>query len=88
MLDPRERTFWTTTPNHPPATVPPSVRYGSPSDNRLPQNEFTEAEDLGINDMQALPVHGVREVETRETTGIGFISRWGAKAVKLSKTCV
>ncbi|HTS59792.1 MAG TPA: hypothetical protein VMH03_19775 [Terriglobales bacterium] len=63
-LDPKERTFRTRTLNHPPATVPPSVRYGSPSDNGLPQNEFTKAEDLGVNDMQGLPVHGVREVQT------------------------
>ena len=63
-LDPKKRTFWTRTLNHPPATVPPSVRYGSPSDNGLPQNEFTKAEDLGVSDMQGLPVHGVREVQT------------------------
>jgi hypothetical protein len=63
-LDPKERTFWTRTANHPPATVPPSVRYGSPSDNGLPQNEFTKTEDLGVNDMQGLPVRGVREVQT------------------------
>jgi len=49
--------------NHPPATVPPSVRYGSPSDNGLPQNEFTKQEDLGVNEMQGLPVHGIREVQ-------------------------
>jgi hypothetical protein len=50
-LDPKERTFRTMTLNHPPATVPPSVRYGSPSDNGLPQNEFTKEEDLGVNEM-------------------------------------
>jgi hypothetical protein len=63
-LDPKQRTFRTMTLNHPPATVPPSVRYGSPSDNGLPQNEFTKEEDLGVNEMQGLPVHGVREVQT------------------------
>jgi hypothetical protein len=63
-LDSKERTFRTMTLNHPPATVPPSVRYGSPSDNGLPQNEFTKEEDLGVNEMQGLPVHGVREFQT------------------------
>ena len=63
-LDPKKRTFRTRTLNHPPATVPPSARYGSPSDNGLPQNEFTKEEDLGVNEMQGLPVHGVREVQT------------------------
>jgi len=63
-LDPEERTFSTRTINHPPATVPPSVRYGSPTDNGLPQNEFTKEENLGVNDMEGVAVHGVREVQT------------------------
>jgi hypothetical protein len=64
MLNPKERTFWTRTVNHPPSTVPPTVRYGSPADNGLPQNEFTKQEDLGIHQMEGLPVHEVRESQT------------------------
>jgi hypothetical protein len=64
ILNPKEQTFWTMTLNHPPSVVPPSVRYASPTDNGLPQNEFTKEEDLGIHDMEGVPVHGVRESQT------------------------
>ena len=64
LLNPKERTFSTRTLNHPPATVPPSVRYGSPTDNGLPQNEFTKEEDLGVHLVEGLPLHGVRESQT------------------------
>ena len=64
LLNPKERTFSTRTLNHPPATVPPSVRYGSPTDNGLPQNEFTKEEDLGVHLREGLPLHGVRESQT------------------------
>ena len=64
LLNPKERTFSARTLNHPPATVPPSVRYGSPTDNGLPQNEFTKEEDLGVHQVEGLPLHGVRESQT------------------------
>jgi hypothetical protein len=64
MLNPQERTFWTQTVNHPPSAVPPTIPYASPPGDALPQNEFTKQEDLGIHEMEGLPVHGVRETQT------------------------
>lgn len=62
-LNPKDRTFWVGTVNHPPATVPPALLQASPTGNNLPQNEFTKEEDLGVNEMEDLPVHGVREIQ-------------------------
>lgn len=64
MLNPQQQTFWTRMVNHPPSTVPPTVRFGSPATDSLPHNEFTREEDLGIRDMEGLPAHGVRETQT------------------------
>ena len=64
MLYPRNNTFRTATVNHPPSTVPPSVRFGSPAENSLPQNEFTKEEDLGIHEVEGVPARGVRESQT------------------------
>jgi hypothetical protein len=63
-LDPKERTFWTHTVNHPPSTVPPAVRFASPTGDGIPHNEFTKEEDLGIHEMEGLAVRGVREIQT------------------------
>jgi hypothetical protein len=63
-IDPKERTFWTHTVNHPPSTLPPAVRFASPTGDGLPQNEFTKEEDLGIHDIEGLAVRGVREIQT------------------------
>jgi hypothetical protein len=64
MLYPQERTFSTSTVDRPPATAPPAFLYASPTGNSLPQNEFTREEDLGIYEVEGLPAHGVREVQT------------------------
>jgi hypothetical protein len=64
VLYPQGRTFSTSTVDRPPATVPPALLYASPTGNSLPPNEFTKEEDLGIYQMEGLPVHGVREVQT------------------------
>jgi hypothetical protein len=73
MLHPRDHTFSTRTMSHPPSTVPPSVRYGSPTVDSLPKSEFAKEEDLGVRDMESLPVHGVRETQTipAEASGTG-----------------
>ena len=71
MLDPRERTFWSMTVNHPPATVPPRLLYASPTGSTLPPNEFTKEEDLGMREMEGGPVHGVREIQTIPGEGNG-----------------
>jgi hypothetical protein len=71
MLDPAERTFWSMTVNHPPATVPPRLLYASPTGTALPPNEFTKEEDLGMREMEGGPVHGVREIQAIPAEGNG-----------------
>jgi hypothetical protein len=64
MLNPKDRTFWTQTVHHPLATVPPAPRYGSAIEQRLPQNDFTREEDLGVHEIEGLLAHGLRETQT------------------------
>jgi hypothetical protein len=63
MLNPQKRTFWTQTVNRPPATVPPAF-LASPTGDSVPPNEFTKKEDLGVRDIEGLPVHGVRQTQS------------------------
>ena len=62
-LDARKRTFYTETINHPPSTVPPTVRYGSPSGTGVPQNDFSKEEDLGSQEIEGVLARGVRETQ-------------------------
>jgi hypothetical protein len=62
-LDARKQTFYTHTINHPPSTVPPTVRFGSPSDTGVPKNDFAKEEDLGTQEIEGVPAHGVRETQ-------------------------
>ena len=64
VLYPQTHTFVTGTVNRPPETTPPAFLQASPTGNALPQNEFTKEEDLGIQQMEGVPVHGVRETQT------------------------
>jgi hypothetical protein len=64
MLDPQQRTFWTTTVNRPPSTVPPGLLDASPAGDNLPSNEFAKKQDLGVQDVDGVAVHGVRETQT------------------------
>ncbi len=64
MLNPQERTFWSRTVNRPPATQPPALLYASPADSSVPQSEFTKEDDLGTRQIDGLPAHGVREIQT------------------------
>jgi hypothetical protein len=50
--------------DRPPETAPPGLLHASSAANSLPQNEFTKEEDLGVHDMNGVPVHGVREIQT------------------------
>jgi hypothetical protein len=63
ILDPRNKTYWTMIVRHPPSTVPPAMA-ASPTGNALPASEFSKKEDLGMTEMEGLPVHGVRETQT------------------------
>jgi hypothetical protein len=69
VLDPQQRTFWTTTVSRPPETVPPTLRTGS----SVFQNEFTREEDLGVREMAGVTVRGFRETQTipAEKSGTG-----------------
>jgi hypothetical protein len=58
-----ERTFWTQTANHPPATEPPSIRFAAP-DGNAPPSEFTKQEDLGVQEIAGVPAHGMRQTQT------------------------
>jgi hypothetical protein len=62
MLNARQHTFTKGTVNRPPETVPPALLDASQS-NRHPQNQFTKEEDLGIHEIDGVPVHGVRETQ-------------------------
>jgi hypothetical protein len=62
-LDARNRTFYTQTISHPPSTVPPTVRYGSPSGTGIPQNDFSKEEDLGSQEIEGVLARGVRETQ-------------------------
>jgi len=64
MIVPGKRLFWTETVNHPPSTVPPSPRFGSATQQGLPQNDFTREEDLGVREFGAVSAHGFRETQT------------------------
>lgn len=62
-IDARKGTFYTHTINHPPSTVPPTVRYGSPSGAGVPQNDFSKEEDLGSQEIEGVLARGVRETQ-------------------------
>jgi hypothetical protein len=63
MLDPNNKTYWTMVVRHPPSTVPPAME-ASPTGNSLPASDFTRKEDLGMEQMEGLQVHGVRQIQT------------------------
>jgi hypothetical protein len=57
-LFPPQHTYRSGTTRRPPATTPPVfASYG-------PQNAFTSQEDLGVQVMQGLGVHGLRQTQT------------------------
>jgi hypothetical protein len=58
-----KKTFWTQTMNHPPSTEPPTIRFAAP-DGNAPPNEFTKNEDLGIQEFDGVPAHGMRQTQT------------------------
>jgi hypothetical protein len=70
MINFNQRTFGTATVNRPPETVPPGLLYASTA-NSVPQNPFTKEEDLGVHEMEGVPVHGVREIQTIPADGSG-----------------
>lgn len=68
-----QQVYWTVTANRPPATVPPTLLDATPAGSALQQNEFTRKEDLGIQQIDGIPVHGVKEMQTisSDTSGKG-----------------
>lgn len=63
QIDMHNRTYYTQTVNHPPSTVPPTVRYGSPSGTGIPQNDFSREEDLGSKEIEGMIARGVRQTQ-------------------------
>jgi hypothetical protein len=62
-IDVPKHSYFTHTMNHPPSTVPPTVRFGSPSGTGLPQNDFSKEEDLGSQEIEGVTARGVRETQ-------------------------
>jgi hypothetical protein len=62
-IDVIKRTFWTVTVNHPPQMEAPSIGYSDP-DGSAPPNEFTRQDDLGVRQIEGVPVHGIRQTQT------------------------
>lgn len=62
-LDAVKHTYYTRTINHPPSTVPPTVRFGSPSTAGVPANDFSKDEDLGSKDIEGVLARGVRQTQ-------------------------
>jgi hypothetical protein len=62
-IDVAKHSYYTHTMNHPPSTVPPTVRFGSPSETGLPQNDFAKEEDLGQQEIEGVMARGVRETQ-------------------------
>jgi hypothetical protein len=63
-LYPQRRAYSMSTVDRPPATAPPALLQASITGYSLPRNEFTKEEDLGVREMEGVPVHGVREIQT------------------------
>jgi hypothetical protein len=64
-LFPPQHAYRSTTTRRPPATTPPLfASYGPP-------NDFTREEDLGVQEMQGLGVHGLRHTQTIPADGAG-----------------
>ncbi len=63
MLDPKAQTFEARVLNRPPSTLPPALLDATQAGNSVPPNEFTKQEDLGIQEMEGVQVHGVREIQ-------------------------
>ena len=61
-IDVGKQTYYSHVMNHPPSTVPPTVRFGSPSAG-LPQNDFSKEEDLGSHEIEGVQGRGVRETQ-------------------------
>jgi hypothetical protein len=63
QLNAHTHTFRTFTVSHPPSTVPPTVRFGSPSGVGVPQSDFSKEEDLGTQEIEGVSARGVRETQ-------------------------
>lgn len=61
-IDPGTQAYWTVVLDHPPATEPPSLRFGAP-DGQAPPNEFAKEEDLGIREIEGVSAHGIRQTQ-------------------------
>jgi hypothetical protein len=72
-LDVPKHTYYTQTIHHPPSTVPPTVRFGSPTTAGVPANEFSKEEDLGTQEIEGVLARGVRETQiiAAESSGTG-----------------
>jgi hypothetical protein len=64
LIYPRTRTFWKGDLDRTPSVLAQEYFYGRPMHNGLPVYSFAKEEELGIQTMEGMPVHGIRETQT------------------------
>jgi hypothetical protein len=62
IVDPAFKTYWVGRLDRQPAMMGDGFFY-DPRDDDTPKSQFEHGEDLGVQDLQGLPVHHVREMD-------------------------
>jgi hypothetical protein len=62
IVDPLFKTYWVGRLDRQPAIMGDGFFY-DPRDDGRPESQFEHGEDLGVQDMEGLPVHHVREID-------------------------
>jgi hypothetical protein len=63
IVDPFFKTYWVGRPDRQPAIMGDGFFY-DPRDDGTPKSQFEHGEDLGVQDLEGLPVHHVREIDS------------------------
>ena len=66
IIDPLFKTYWAGRLDRQPGIMGDGFFY-DPRDDGTPKSQLEHGEDLGVQDMQGLPVHHVREVDPVRT---------------------
>jgi hypothetical protein len=64
LIYPRSKTFWKGDLDHTPSLLAQEYFYSGPMHNGLPVYHYSREQDLGMQTMQDLSVHGILETET------------------------
>jgi hypothetical protein len=88
LIYPRSRTFWKGDLNRTPNRLAQEYFYGLPMHNGLPVYKFSKKEELGIQSMLGMPVHGIREtqelVNSAGKNAIGTDEYWYSDDLRMS----